>query len=191
MAVRHDYCDPMRRRVMQRKGPLGVLNLRIGPRRGAGVVKQRILSYHMTPVTQAIQSSLIIVQTNAECCLEVTHMGYRMFHRLVWVRARLGATSANTQSLSSLSPSPSSIVLSHSGLLDQLSSNPPLCTSSHAVAGSSSQSDISFNPTSYNTSSRATLSSLTRGNAADAPYWHIRGGGGYSMCATMERAVVG
>ena len=43
-----------------------------------------VLSYHMTPVTQAIQSSLIIVQTNAECCFECAHMSYRMFHRLAW-----------------------------------------------------------------------------------------------------------
>ena len=41
----------------------------------------------MTSVTQAIRSSLIIVQTSTECCLEFAHMGYRMFHRLVWVRA--------------------------------------------------------------------------------------------------------
>ena len=41
-------------------------------------MKQRILSYHMTPMTQAIWSSVVIVQTSAECCLEPTHMGYRM-----------------------------------------------------------------------------------------------------------------
>ena len=124
----------------------------------------------MAPVTQAIQSSLINSQTSAECCLELAHMGYRMFQRLVWVRARLGTTSANTQSLSSLSPSPSSIVLLHSGLSDRLSSDPPLSTSSHAAARSSSQSEISSNPSSWHTS-RAALSSRTCGNAADAPCW--------------------
>ena len=38
-----------------------------------GAVKQRILSYRMTLVTQAIQSSLF--QTNAECCLEFAQAG--------------------------------------------------------------------------------------------------------------------
>ena len=33
----------------------------------------RILSYHMTPVTQAIRSSLF--QTSAECCLEFAQAG--------------------------------------------------------------------------------------------------------------------
>ena len=46
---------------------------------GGGAVKQRILSHHMTPVTQAIRSSLIIAPTSAECCLEFAPTGYRMF----------------------------------------------------------------------------------------------------------------
>ena len=50
-------------------------------------------------------------------------------------RRYLGNTSANTHTLSSLSPSPSSIVLSHSGLSDGLSCDPQLSTSSMQSLG--------------------------------------------------------
>ena len=52
------------------------------------VPNRSILSDRMTPVTQAIRSLLIIVQTSTECCLDFAHMGYRMFHGLVWVKAQ-------------------------------------------------------------------------------------------------------
>ena len=49
------------------------------------------------------RSSLIIVQTSAEYCLEFTHMGYRMFHRLAWV-TNLTGISLHIIQVSSTAP---------------------------------------------------------------------------------------